>query len=128
MKLDLKINNERARDTGMAMVLILLLLELFLGSGTYYKLAIPTLVINMIIPRVFYPFAYLWFGFAHIMGTIMSKILLFLVFIIMVIPVGVIRKIIGRDNLKLKNWKKSSDSVFINRDHLYTANDIEKPY
>ena len=125
---NLEINNERARDTGMAMVLILLLLEVFLGSGIYYKIAIPTLVVNMIIPRVFYPFAYLWFGFAQVMGTIMSKILLFLVFLIMIIPVGSLRKILGRDNLKLKNWKKGSDSVFTDRNHLYNANDIEKPY
>ena len=126
--LNLEINNERARDTGMAMVLILLLLEVFLGSGIYYKLAIPVLIINMVIPRAFYPFAYLWFGFAQVMGTIMSKILLFLVFLVMVIPVGFIRKILGRDNLKLKNWKKGSDSVFTDRNHLYNATDIEKPY
>ena len=35
-----EINVNRARDTGMAIVLILLLLELFLGSSIYFKIAI----------------------------------------------------------------------------------------
>lgn len=125
---NLEINKDKARDTGMAMVLILLLLELFIGSGIYFKIAIPVLILDMTIPMLFYPLAYLWYGFAHVLGTIVSKILLFIVFSIIVLPVALIRRILGKDSLLLKNWNTNDKTVFKTRDHLFTSSDIEKPY
>lgn len=126
--INIEITVAKARDTGMAMVLILLLLELFIGSGIYFKIAIPTLVINMISPGFFYPLAYLWFGFAQLLGTFVSKILLFVVFSIIVLPVALLRRLFGKDTLLLKNWNTKNESVFKSRDHLFISSDIEKPY
>ena len=124
----LEIDKSKARDTGMAIVLILLFLELYLGSGLYFKIAIPVLILNMIIPQIYYPFAYIWFGFAQIMGTFVSKILLFIVFVILVLPVALLRRLFGKDSLLLKNWNTKNESIFKTRDHLFTSSDIEKPY
>lgn len=126
--LQVEVNIQRARDTGMAMVLILLLLEIFLKTGYFYKIAIPVLVINMTVPQVFYPIAYLWFGLAQLLGTLVSKVLLFVVFAVIVLPVALIRKAMGKDSLMIKSWKKSSGSVFKTRDHLFQPADIDKPY
>ncbi|OQX76740.1 MAG: hypothetical protein B6D61_08320 [Bacteroidetes bacterium 4484_249] len=123
-----EVNTDKARDTGMAMVLILLLLELFIKNGIYYKIAIPVLIVNMTAPQLFYPLAYLWFGLAHIIGTIVSKVLLFIVFSIIVLPMAILRRIMGKDSLLIKLWKKDSESVFKTRDHLFVSADIEKPY
>ncbi len=112
----------------MALTLILLLLELWLGCGLYLKVAIGILVLDMIVPALFKPLAYVWFGFAQLMGTIVSKAMLFLVFIVLVVPVGLMRKMLGKDNLQLKKWGKGSDSVFVTRDHAFSASDIEKPF
>lgn len=126
--INVEINVERARDTGMALVLILLLLELFIGSGIYFKIAIPVLILNMIIPQIFYPIAYIWFGLAQLLGTIVSKILLFVVFSIIVLPVALLRRLLGKDTLLLKNWNTNNNSVFKTRDHIFSSSDIEKPY
>jgi hypothetical protein len=126
IKVEIDIN--RARDTGMAMVLILLLLELFLGGLIYLKIALPVLVVNMIVPQIFIPLAYVWFGLAHFLGTFVSKILLFVVYTLIVLPVGLFRRAMGKDAMLIKKWKQSQESVFKIRDHLYTASDIEKPY
>jgi polyferredoxin len=128
MKFTIQIDKSKARDTGMALILILLLLEWWLGGGLFLKLAVLVLVLNMVVPNVFKPLAYGWFGFAQVMGTVVSKILLFLVFILMVVPVGLFRKILGKDPLQIKKWKKSDDSVFVHRDHMYSLADIEKPF
>lgn len=117
-----------AIDTGMAMVLLLLSLALLLSNMIFLKIAIATLIITMIVPKLFYPLAYLWLGIAHIIGTIISRVLLFLVFVLVVLPVGMLRKSYGRDVLLLNKWKQSNDSVFKIRNHIYTASDIEKPY
>ena len=51
------ISKEQAKDTGMAMTLILLLTGLISGNVLFYKLAIPVLVLDMIAPMVFCPVA-----------------------------------------------------------------------
>lgn len=124
----LQIDRSKARDTGLAMVLICLVLFLWLGNISFVKVATGLMVVTMTVPIVFKPFGYLWFGLAHIMGTIVSKILLLVVFLLIVTPMGLIRQIFGKDSLRLKKWKRNNESVFITRNKLYTAQDIEKPY
>lgn len=126
--LNLEINKDKARDTGMAMVLIMLLLELFLGTGIYFKIAIPVLILDMTIPQLFIPLAYIWFGLTHLLGTLVSKILLFTVFSVIVLPIALLRRLMGKDSLSLKKWNTNRESVFTTRDHLFTSTDIEKPY
>jgi len=125
---NLEIDKAKARDTGLAIVLIFMLLEWWFGSGFYLKIAIGILILDMTVPILFKPMAYVWFGLAHVMGTIVSRILLFLVFIFVVMPVGLFRRILGKDTLQLKKWKNSKDSVFLTRNHLFSANDIENPF
>lgn len=122
------ISPKQNSDTGMAMTLILLLIGFFTGSMLFYKLAIPVLLINMIWPTFFYPVAILWFGLSHLLGTVMSFIILSVVFTVLVIPVGLFRQMLGKDSLQLRNFKENRDSVFEMRDHTYTAKDLEEPY
>lgn len=126
--LNTSLNKEQCKDTGLAMILILLLLGYFTGSIIYYKLSIPVLILLMITPGAFYPLAVIWFSISAIMGTIMSKIILTVVFFLIVFPIAAIRRLAGIDSLKLKQFKKGTESVMIVRNHIYTMNDIEKPY
>ena len=68
------ISKKQASDTGMAAVLILLLIGLFTHNNLYYKIAIPVLIINMTFPMFYYLFAIIWFGFSQLLGTVVSKI------------------------------------------------------
>ena len=122
------ITKKQTIDAGMALMLILLLIAYFTQNNLYYKITILVLVINMTIPVFFYPFAFIWFGFSKIMGTIMSKIILTVLYIVIVIPVGSIRIIIGKDSLLLKKFKKSDESVFKTRNIIFSSKDIEHPY
>lgn len=122
------ISNKQATDAGMAVVLILLLIGLFTENTLFYKIAIPVLVINMTFPMVFYPFAILWFGLSQLLGSIMSKIILAIVYIFMVIPVGAIRRLLGKDALHLSKFKKSKNSVMYTRNYNFLSKDIENPY
>jgi hypothetical protein len=119
---------QKAKDTGMAMVLLLLIIGLWRNEDICFKIALVVLLIDMIVPKVFTPLAYIWFGIAYILGTVSSKILLFLVYMIMVLPVGIIRRMSGKDVMLVQKWKKSHESVFKTRNHLFTAADIDKPY
>ena len=122
------ISKKQASDAGMAAVIILLLIGLITNNTLYYKMSIPVLVINMTFPMAYYPFAIFWFGFSQLLGTIMSKLILTLVYVIMVVPVGVIRRLMGKDTLQLSEFKKSNRSVMLTRDYIFLSKDIENPY
>ena len=122
------VSKKQASDTGMAAVLILLLIGLFTHNNLYYKIAIPVLVINMTFPMFYYLFAIIWLGFSKLLGTIVSKIILTIIYFIMVIPIGVFRRLLGKDSLKLSEFKKGNKSVMQTRDYNFLSEDIEKPY
>ena len=122
------ISKKQATDTGMAMTLILLLLGFFTKKILFYEIAIASLVVTMAIPMLFYPFAVIWFGLTTLLGEVVSKILLTVIYFVVLFPVSLIRQAMGKDTLDLKTFKKSGKSVMITRNHLFTAKDIEHPY
>lgn len=122
------ISKKQASDTGMAMTLILLLLGLFTKSVLYYKIAIAALVITMAVPMFFFPFAVVWLGLTTLLGEVVSKILLTVIYFIILFPVSIIRQMMGKDTLDLKTFKKSTKSVMVSRNHVFTSKDIEHPY
>lgn len=122
------ITRDQARDSGMAAVLILLLIGLFTRADAWYAVAVAALLMNMVFPMFYYPFAILWFGIARIMGAIMSKVLLIVIYFIILLPVALVRQFAGKDPLLLKGFKKSRESVLKARDHDYQACDLERPF
>ena len=122
------IDSHRARDAGMALILIALLLAYFWNEHRLLGLGIVLLIINMSFPIVFKPFARVWFGLSHLLGTVMSRLILSLIFFLMVMPVGLLRRLMGKDSLNLNKWKQGKDSVYMVRDITFTKDNIEKPY
>ena len=76
----------------------------------------------------YYLFAIIWLGFSKLLGTVVSKIILTIVYIVLVIPVGIFRRILGKDSLQLSGFKKGSSSVMKTRNYSFTSKDIEMPY
>ncbi len=122
------ISKKQSSDTGMAVVLILLLIGFFTNSDIYFKIAIPVLIINMIFPSFYYLFAFVWLGFSTLLGTLVSKIILSIVYIVLVVPTGFFRRLLGKDTLQLKEFKKNRNSVMKTRNYSFSSRDIEKPF
>ena len=120
--------DNKPQDTGLAAVLILLLAAWFTANITWVIPAIVVLILTMTIPVVFKPLAIVWFGLANVLGHIVSTVILSILFFLVLMPVGVIRRIGGADALGLKKWPGKDDSAFVIREHRYTAEDLEKPY
>ncbi len=119
---------EQAKDTGMAMVLICLLLGYFGKFPQFLGVSIVLLLITMAWPKAFKPLAGLWFGLSHLLGQVMSKVILTLAFFLVVTPIGLIRRWMGADSLQLKKWKQGSDSVFVERQGAIQEKDLLNPY
>jgi hypothetical protein len=123
-----KFTNKENTDAALALMLILILLKIFLHFEIKEIWLVIILFFALAIPIAFYPFTFIWLNFSHLLGQLMSKVLLILVFVIFVIPVALFRKILGRDKLQLKQFKKTDNSVFITRNHHFSKNDMQSPY
>jgi len=123
-----KINKDQSRDAGMAIVLLLLLLDLRMKREGLLLGAMALHILNMTVPQIYRPVAIAWFGLAHALGTMTSKILLSILFFGVVTPIGMLRRLIGKDSLKLREFKASEESALLARNHLFLGQDLEKPY
>ncbi|MBI4796697.1 MAG: hypothetical protein HY790_12825 [Deltaproteobacteria bacterium] len=119
---------DQARDTGMAMVLICLIATYWWQLPRFLPLAIILLLLTMAVPQVFRPLAVLWFGLSHIMGNLVSKVVLSVIFFVLVTPIGLIRRWAGKDSLQLGKWKKDRGSVFVAREGVILPEDLNNPY
>jgi hypothetical protein len=123
-----KVTKDQSRDTGMAMVLLALLVLLGRKREGWLIAAMGLHVLNMIVPQIYRPVAVLWLGLSDILGAIVSKVLLLIVFFAIVTPIGALRRLFGKDSLKLRAFKAGQDSAMIERNHAFVGADLEKPY
>jgi len=112
----------------MAMVLLLLLAAYGFTRTDFVVAAIVTHVVNMTVPQVFRPVAVVWLAASHAIGIVMSTVLLSIVFALVVTPVGLLRRLMGKDSLRLRAFKASEGSVMVPRNHVFEARDLERPY
>ncbi len=122
------ISPTQCKDSGLALVLICLILDLATARQAFLAAAIIFLVVAMTAPALYRPFAKLWFGLSHWLGTIVSKIILTLLFYGLVLPVGLVRRLMGKDAMQLRRWKQDQASVLHTRDHLFQPEDLDHPY
>ena len=125
---DASSSRDRSRDTGLALVLLLLIVHAATKRDGFATAAIVGLVVTMTVPLLFRPASVVWFGFSHLLGTVMSKVLLTLVFYVVVTPIGLVRRLLGHDSLRLRAFKSGGASVMHPRAHTYGPGDLEKPY
>jgi len=114
-------------EFGMMVTLVLLIISLWMNNNLY-KYAIVTLLAAMLFPVVYTPFEWFWFRLAKVLEQASSKVILFLIFFIVITPVGVIRRLTGKDALHLKRFHKERKSVFVEKNHHYTLKDMEKQF
>ena len=122
------ITKAQSKDTSLAFILIFSILTLYKKELQFVYPALAFSLVSMTFPQLFKPLAFLWFGLAEVMGTIMSKILLSLVFFFVITPLTLLIKMMGVDSMRIKEWHNGKDTAFIDRNHQFGKADIEKPY
>lgn len=118
----------QARDTGLAMCMLILLLSYF---GKYFQLmpvGILLLFLSMAWPNAFTPLSKWWFKFSYGVSAVMSHVSLTLLFYGIITPIGFSRRLFGADPMQFKKWKKGEGSVLWVRDKTIEAKDLEQPY
>jgi len=127
-KIFTNVTKKQCGEFGLVAILITLILALYFRNNNYVIVAVVFTLLTLIVPVIFYPFAVFWFGLSTILGAISSRVLMTIIFFLVVVPVGWIRKLSGNDSLKLRQFRKSVESVMIKRDHEYTKTDLENTF
>lgn len=115
-------------DCGIALALLFLATGLYTQEQSFNLIAFVVLLIIAVWPVLLRPLAHVWFGISRIMGEVMSVVLLTLIFFIVLSPVAIVRRMMGKDRLFLKKFKKDRSSVFQERRHIFQSPDLKHPY
>lgn len=114
------------KDTGLVLVVVLLILSFKYGEG-FLIASVIFLLLAILTPKIFYPLAFLWLKFVGLLNLIIPKIFFGAVFFIIIYPIGVLRRIIKGDTFFILSWRKV-ETVFVERNHVFLKKDIEMTY
>lgn len=120
----LKTSNEQAKEFGLIAVLVTSFLAFHFRDYNYIKIAFLLTLLTILLPRVFYPLSFCWFSLGRILGNISSYIILGGIYFVVVVPIGLIRRISGKDSLQLKQFKKNRYSAMTDRSHVFDDTDL----
>ena len=126
--LPVDVSNKECADTSMAMTLISLLVILYTKSITLLPLPIGLLLLGMVWPRAYSLLARLWLGISLLLGSIMSRVVLSIIFMVVVTPIALVMRLFGHDPMRRKAWKKGTESTFVSRGDIIEAKDLEHPF
>ncbi len=68
-----------------------------------------------------------WMGIAEVLGFINSRVILFVVFVLVFVPISVIMRIFGHDPM-LRVTKDELESYRIQREIAYDPKNMERPF
>jgi hypothetical protein len=119
---------EQTKDTGIIIALVCLFIAFYEANTNLLIAAIIILFFNLLICNIYKPITILLLNISHILGKLTSPIILFLLYIILILPVGMFRQLMKLDSLSLTQWKKDDLSVFKVREHSYEPKDLNDPY
>ena len=130
---NIKTGNKDIRSFGITIGIIL-----FIISSLLYYYNIPQYItivyiagvfisLGVIIPIILKPIYILWMIFAVMLGWLMTRLILSMVFYLIITPIGLITRLLGEDFLALKRF--DFDSHWNHRDSENETNqDYEKQF
>ncbi len=113
-------SNKDIKSFGITIGVILFIISAFLmyyNKEAYQLIAIIAsifVLLGVILPILLKPIYFVWMIFAAILGWVMTRVILSVVFYLIITPIGLITKLIGEDFLSLREVE--SDSYWNYRD------------
>ncbi len=124
----LKLTVEKDKDVGLVMTSVLLVLSLRSTHEFTVMAALFTALLSVLLPAALRPVSFVWYRFSVALGSVMSRVVLTLVFFLVITPVGWIKNVFSGKRMLSERWKKDDHSLFTVRDKLFSAEDISHPF
>ena len=113
-------------------VLIAIMMLLFWKEKQSYDIlmivGVVLCVTSLILPVILKPFYFAWMTFAVILGWIMTRVILSLVFYGIITPIGLLSRLVGKEFLNLKLNKKENTYWNNRRKHSLKKANYEKQF
>jgi len=131
---NIKCEKSDLRKFGITIGVILLIIAGFLfwkekeSFQIFLAIGIILFLTAIALPSVLKPVYWIWMIFATILGWIMTRVILSLLFYIIVTPIGLIPRFFGKQFLELR-WDKSKESYWnYKNSHRISHKDLEKQF
>ena len=109
---DVKISSNRSFGIVFFLVFLLIALYPLMFSGEIRSwsliISFTFLVLGLLNSKILYPLNKLWFNFGIFLGKLISPLIMGLIFFLVVTPIGLIMRLLGKDVLNLKYNKNRS--------------------
>ncbi len=102
----------------------LIILHLVFKIKVLLTAALAVAVLSLMSSFIRDKIVWLWMKLAEVLGYINGRILLSVIFFIILTPVAFLFKLTGKDPMQRKR-KRESKSMYIERNHTYTKEDLE---
>lgn len=73
------------------------------------------LILGLLLPQVLKPIQIVWMILAAILGWVMTRVILTILFYFIITPTGLLMKLIGKDVLSLK-FNRNADSYWVSKE------------
>ena len=122
-------SKKEIRNFGIMIGIILIIISSLLfyyNKDVYQIFAIISVIIislGLFIPIILKPVYFSWMTFAVILGWVMTRVILTLIFYLIITPIGLLARLFGEDFLALKTsninsyWNDRDSSVELNQDY-----------
>ncbi len=122
------ITKKQNTDFGIVLALALIIAGLWWGCNILFSVAAMVLLTVILLPVVFTPLSFLWYGLASILERAVSVVILTVIYFILVTPVGLLRRWFAKDAMQVRSFKKGKPGVFIVKDKTYGPEDMKNQY
>ena len=131
---NIKSTNKELREFSFTIGIIFALMAgLFYwrGKDHYFYFAILSfilLILGLIVPIALKPIQKVWMTIALLLGFVMTRVILCILFYLVITPISLLGKLLGRDQLSLR-FNKKANSYWIPRSkEKYNQADYEKQF
>jgi len=124
-------DKQEIRKFGFLVGGVLIAISIFMlwKALSYYQLVFVIgalfILLGIFIPKILKPIYIIWMTFATILGWIMTRVILTILFYLIVTPIGLIARIFGAKFLDL-SWQSNVKSYWNRREK--TVSDLEKQF
>ena len=130
---NIKSEKSDLRKFGITIGIILLIITGFLfwkgkeSFQIFLTIGVVLCVLGVAIPVILKPIYWIWMIFATILGWVMTRVILGLLYFIIITPIGLIPRLFGKQFLDLR-FDKSIDTYWNYRKTQLISSDYEKQF
>ena len=131
---NIKSTKKELREFGLTVGFVFGLIGCFLlwrGKEHYFYfliLAVVLLICGLLIPQILKPVQKVWMAIALLIGWVMTRVILSVLFYLVITPLGILARLLGKDALDLKFDRNAHSYWILRKERINKKEDYEKQF